>query len=72
MVTKLHKNLKEMLLGNLHNKCMQGVDTVKHAKKTRKKSCICYSSHLVDSQCMYREEHDMEAVVYYKVTYKML
>jgi len=69
MVYKRHLNLKEMLLGDLHNKCMRGVDTAEHAKKTRKKKCTCRSSHLVNGQCIYGEECETEAVIY-KVTCK--
>ena len=33
MVYKHHNNLKEMLLGDMHQKCMKGIETAKHAKK---------------------------------------
>ena len=46
MVNKSHSNLKEMLLGDIQQKFMMGIETAKYIKKTRKKKCSC--RHKVD------------------------
>jgi len=38
MVYKRHSNLKEMLLGDIQQKCMMGIETAEYVKKTRKKN----------------------------------
>ena len=67
MVYKRHNNLKEMLLGDIQQKCMMGIKTAEYVKKTRKKKCSC--RHKVDGRCLYREECETAGAIY-KITCK--
>ena len=62
IVHKCHNNLKEMLLGDIQQKGMMGIETAKYAKKIRKKKSSC--CHDVDDHCLYREGCETACVIY--------
>jgi len=67
MVKKRHQNLKEMLLGDLQAKVMQGIE-IQPTTKSQKK-CRCHKSHHVNGRCLYKGECETPSVIY-KLTCK--
>jgi len=53
IVYKRHSNLKEMLLGDILQKCMMVIETAEYIKKNQKKKGSC--RHKVDGHCIYRD-----------------
>ena len=64
MTHKRHMNLKEMLLGDITKKIMQGIDDYEYVKKTKKGKCNCRSTHKPNGECLYKEECETKAVIY--------
>ena len=65
MVTKRHQNLKEMLLGDIQQKCMKNIQPEAYVKATAKGRCNCRSTHKIGGQqCHYKEECETTGVIY--------
>jgi len=67
MVYKRHSNLKELLLGQLQQKCMEGVVIASDLKKRGDEKCRCQAKYKPDGRCPYGEECETRAVIY-KIT----